>query len=220
MFQLDTALRPPRQVSGCTTSWPLPWCTIFTRAGRSAVGTAARPPLVSSRAKCFIETVSPARSRLRSNTVWARNSACGPLAVATLKRQGSMPFCQFENTKLTSGLPRQGPSGTTWRALTKKPGSPGHSPMSGSSGWRIAARPRSSVRPLHRRLPWQSCTATSAPATGLARSSVVTQARLFSRPSLKCTPRLVTSTPLRTYIGAGRSSRASPSRRDSISIRW
>ena len=61
---------------------------------------------------------------------------------------------------------------------------------------------------------------TAAPATGLARSSVVTQTSEFSRPRLKCTPRLVTSTPVRTYIGAVLPSNAAPSRADSTSTTW
>ena len=49
-------------------------------------------------------------------------------------------------------------------------------------------------------LPRQSDTRTVAPATGWPLSSVVTQARAFSRPSLKCTPRLVTSAEVRTTM--------------------
>ena len=68
------------------------------------------------------------------------------------------------------------------------------------------ARPCASVTPVPSTVPWQSCTATCAPATGLASSSVVTQTSAFSRAHLKCTERLVTSAP------AGRTSaRRSPS---------
>ena len=49
-------------------------------------------------------------------------------------------------------------------------------------------------------LPSQLDTRTTAPATGAPLSSVVTQASAFSRPSLKCTPRFVTSAEVRTYI--------------------
>ena len=42
------------------------------RDGFSAAVGAARPAEVSKRRKCFIETVSPARNRVRSNTVAAR----------------------------------------------------------------------------------------------------------------------------------------------------
>ena len=63
-----------------------------------------------------------------------------------------------------------------------------------------------------------------APATGTPLSSDVTQARAFSRPSLKCTPRLVTSAEVRTYIVRGvpwrSSSKALPSRGEAISTTW
>ena len=49
-------------------------------------------------------------------------------------------------------------------------------------------------------LPRQSDTRTCAPATGWPLSRDVTQARAFSRPSLKCTPRLVTSAVVRTFM--------------------
>ena len=73
-----------------------------------------------------------------------------------------------------------------------------------SGGWAgrplNCARPWASVLALARGLPLQSLTCTVAPATGAPLSSVVTQASAFSRPSLKCTPRLVTSTELRTTM--------------------
>ena len=43
-------------------------------------------------------------------------------------------------------------------------------------------------------------TRTFALATGLPLSKVVTHASAFSRPSLKCTPRLVTKADVRTNI--------------------
>ena len=92
--------------------------------------------------------------------------------------------------------------------------------MSASSARATTAMPFASVEPLHSGVPRQSFTVTAAPSTGLPRSSVVTQTRLFSRPSLKWTPRLVTKTPVRTYIGARLSSNAWPSRNDSISTTW
>ena len=51
--------------------------------------------------------------------------------------------------------------------------------------------------------PSQVDTRTFALAMGLPLSSVVTQASEFSRPSLKCTPRLVTRADVRTNIGCG-----------------
>ena len=64
MLHVVSALRPaPFQVNGMTTSWPLPWWTILTRVGSRSTGTGARPRAVSTRTKCFIDTVSPARKR-------------------------------------------------------------------------------------------------------------------------------------------------------------
>ncbi len=103
MFHVVTALRPPAfHCSGNTNSWPLPSCTIFTRVGRRSAGKAASPREVSTRMKCFIDTVSPARNSVRSNTVEARRSGSAPRPVGTLKRHGSMPFCQLLKTKATS----------------------------------------------------------------------------------------------------------------------
>ena len=84
----------------------------------------------------------------------------------------------------------------------------------------MRAMPWASVLPLHIGLPRQSFTATRAPATARPRSSVVTHTRLELRPRLKCTPRFVTSAPLRTYIGARAASSAWPSTRDSTSTTW
>ncbi len=58
----------------------------------------ARPVATSSRTKCFIDTVSPTRSSVRSNTVWATRPGSAPPsagdAVGRLKRQDSMPLAQ------------------------------------------------------------------------------------------------------------------------------
>ncbi len=81
----------------------------------------------------------------------------------------------------------------------------------------MRAKPCASVWPLHTLLPRQSDTCTAAPGTGLPLSSEVTQAPELTGAHLKCTARFVTSTPVRTYIGALRSSSASPRRGDSIS---
>ena len=97
------ALRPLRlHCNGNTNSWPLPSCTIFTRVGRRSAASGASPREVSTRMKCFIDTVSPARNKVRSNTVEARRSGSGPRPVGTLKRQDSMPFCQLLKTNATS----------------------------------------------------------------------------------------------------------------------
>ena len=60
--------------------------------------------------------------------------------------------------------------------------------------------PSLSVVACTRVLPSQVDTRTCALGTGLPLSKVVTQAMAFSRPSLKCTPRLVTSAEVRTYM--------------------
>ncbi len=49
-----------------------------------------------------MDTVSPARTRVRSNTVWASASAWAWLLVGALKRQGSMPRCQSLQAKASS----------------------------------------------------------------------------------------------------------------------
>ncbi len=112
-----SALRPPvavlRQASGWVYCWPLPvWVTI------SVAGSTAgrpRPWAVWARSRCFIDTVSPARSSVRSNTVWARSSACASLEVGRLKRQASMPRFQSLQAKVMSSTPWASRA----RALTK-----------------------------------------------------------------------------------------------------
>ena len=220
MAQLDTALRASGQSSACSCSSPLPTWMSFSRVGRAVRGGSASPVLVCRRTKCFIDTVSPARSSVRSKTVCTRASGSGGAQAGglagTAKRQGSIPRIQPLKTKAMSTRPWA----SRWRAVTKRPSSPPHEAARADRAPSTRARPWASVRPCHSRVPAQSCTATSAPATGRARSSVVTQTALPSRPCLKCTPRLVTSTPVRTYIGAACASSACPSRRDSISITW
>ena len=82
------------------------------------------------------------------------------------------------------------------------------------------AKPCLSVRPDHTGSPRQSEICTCAPSTGLPLSSVVTHTSELLALVLKCTPRLVTSTLVRTYMGALRSSRAWPSLADSTSTTW
>ena len=60
--------------------------------------------------------------------------------------------------------------------------------------------PAASVLPVPTSRPRQSDTRTTAPATGVPLSSVVTQAKAFSRPNLKCTAKLVTNAEVRTYM--------------------
>ncbi|MNU94782.1 hypothetical protein D3C71_847710 [compost metagenome] len=117
MAKLFSALRPPvavsRQATGWVNCWPLPtW--VMTRVSGRSLGS-AKPWRVSERSTCFIDTVSPARNKVRSKMVWARSLGRGSLLVGTLKRQGSMPRCQSLQVKAMSSTP---PS-SLWRALTK-----------------------------------------------------------------------------------------------------
>ena len=187
-------------------------CVSTTSVGKASTLGSASPRSVSSRRKCFIDTVSPTRSNVRSNTVCARRSGVRPWLVAMLKRQDSMPRLQRLKTKLRSSdvlAVTNRPSGVVqrapaWRGSSSKPRS-------------TRAMPLASVLPFHSGWPRQSLMATRAPATGRPRSSVVTHTRLLLRPRLKCTPRLVTSAPVRAYIGALAASSASPRMRDSTS---
>jgi hypothetical protein len=113
------------------------------------------------------------------------------------------------------------------RALTKYAGGWSSPPMqAGGCGDRplSSATPWALVVPRASGLPLQSDTCTAAPATGWPLSSVVTQASAFSRPSLKCTPRLVTRAEVRTTIVRGvpwrSSSSAAPSIGEAISTTW
>src|SRR3989344_1476509 len=90
MAKLFSALRPPvavsRQTMGWVNCWPLPtW--VMTRVSGRSFGS-AKPWRVSERSTCFIDTVSPARNKVRSKMVWARSLGRGSLLVGTLKRQG------------------------------------------------------------------------------------------------------------------------------------
>ena len=112
-------LRPPvavaRQLSGRVYSCPLPTCWITSWAGNTLGSAKPGPPApVWARSRCFIDTVSPARSRVRSNTVWATRSGRASRLVGTLKRQASMPFCQLDQVKAMSAAPS-----LLARALTK-----------------------------------------------------------------------------------------------------
>ena len=167
-----------------------------------------------------MDTVSPARSRVRSSTLCARRSGLGSLLVGTSKRQLSMPRFQSLQTKAISVLPLSSAA----RALTNRALSCSHSPHLGASmacGWR--QRPLSSVLPEASSLPLQPLTATLALGTGLPLSRRVTQASEPARPCLKCTPRLVTSALVRTYmvrcLKRG-SSRFWPSTGEAISSTW
>ena len=88
-----------------------------------------------------MDTVSPTRSNVRSNTVWARRSLWVPCALLILKRQGSMPRFQRLKTKLRSPL---------LRAVTKRPSVLGQVLSLGSSKPRSTrAMPCASVVPFH-----------------------------------------------------------------------
>ena len=147
------------------------------------------------RAKCFMCTVSPARTKVRSKTVETRFGAVYE-AVGRLKRHGEIPWLQSDIAKLWSS-PR--------RAVTKKARRQGrHSGSEPVRGrvWFMRTTPSFPVLPSKYTLPSQSETATSAPATGWPRSRLVTQTSEDSRPSLRCTPKLVTSTADWAWNGA------------------
>ena len=78
------------------------------------VSAKPKPLPVWLRNRCFMDTVSPARNRVRSNTVWANSSRWALLLVGTLKRQGSMPRFQSLQVKAMSCTPA-----LVARALTK-----------------------------------------------------------------------------------------------------
>ena len=170
-------------------------------------------------------TVSPARSRLRSKMVWAMTGPA-PYSAGSLKRQASMPSSQLECTKLMSSpvsavMKSPSPSrrsAPSWEVSTSG-SSNAHAGLSVEmdSSASMRAMPSASVRPFQRIFPSQSITATSAPAAGSAWSRVVTHTREDSRPCLKCTDRLVTSTAAGTYMGFGASSSALPRMALSIS---
>ena len=218
-LSVDRAVAAPRcgQLSGRRTSVSLPTWVSTTSVGSVSTAGRAKPLASWSRTKCFMDTVSPTRSSVRSSTVWARRVVAMPECVLMLKRQASMPRLQRLKTKPTSAL---APSPA--RALTIKPSYCGHllSPSSSSKPRSMRAMPSAPVLPFHSGLPWQLFTATRAPATGRPLSRVVTQTRLDVRPRLKCTPRLVTSTPVRANMGALDSSSAWPRMRDSTSTTW
>ena len=123
-------------------------------------------------------TVSPARSSVRSKMVCA--AAAPELEpVRRLNCHGWMPSFHDDRTNAASA---------PWRALTisraGKCRQAGNASSRGSAT-AIGAAPSAPVFPSHRTRPRQSRTATAAPATGRAWSSVVTQASDDSRPHLK-----------------------------------
>lgn len=73
--------------------------------------------MVSVRITCFIETVSPARNRVRSKMVVARVVADLSMSVGKLKRQDSMPSFHEVSAKAMSWRPFS----SVLRALTKRP---------------------------------------------------------------------------------------------------
>ncbi|MNQ93586.1 hypothetical protein D3C85_1090620 [compost metagenome] len=79
----------------------------------------AKPCAVSLRSRCFIDTVSPRRSSVRSKMVCARTVCFGLMSVGTLKRHVSMPRFQFDITKAMSALPRAFGWSAAIRAETK-----------------------------------------------------------------------------------------------------
>jgi mevalonate pyrophosphate decarboxylase len=83
---------------------PLPWWMMKPLGGRAVLSarTKAKPAAVWRRRKCFMCSVSPARSRVRSNTVAAMRLSSKRPPVGRLKRQFSMPSCQSDRVKVKS----------------------------------------------------------------------------------------------------------------------
>jgi hypothetical protein len=76
--------------------------------GGSAPASTIASPVSSSRRACvFIDSVWPARSSVRSITVWnsSREAVAPPPEEFRLKRQASMPSCQVDHTKAMSARP-------------------------------------------------------------------------------------------------------------------
>jgi len=159
--------------------------------------------------KCFICTVSPARKRVRSNTVWAMvGSWLSP--VGSWNLHGSIPVSQSEKTKVRS---------SPFLAVMKWPHNGSHFSwyFSGGSSCRIHAIPLASVFPCQSTFPEEFRTITLASSTGSPLSSVVTQTIEDSLPHLKWAARFVTRAAAGTYIGSSAPSRAEPRMRLSIS---
>ncbi len=113
-----------------------------------------------------------------------------------------MPRCQSVQVKARSSparaLTKYAPVPYSLSSPSLLP-APLHLGASGEMSFSVTT-PLASVVPVATSLPRQSDTRTFALATTLPLSSDVTQASEFSRPSLKCTARLVASAVVRTYI--------------------
>ena len=59
------------QFAATSYFWSLPTCWMVAFFGKAAAGTKLNPARVCCRYKCFMCTVSPARTSVRSNTVVA-----------------------------------------------------------------------------------------------------------------------------------------------------
>ena len=107
------------------------------------------------------------------------------------------------------------------RAKTNNPQRPLQLPGASGSRSLTRARPLPSVRPFHMTPPRQLRMVTSAPPTGFAVSSAVTQTSEESAPCLKWTARLVTSAAARTcQTFPRRSFNCSPRRGLGTSTMW
>ena len=169
--------------TGRVIDWPLPtWVSVSLSGNAFAAGT-ANPLPVRVRTKCFIASVSPARSRLRSSTLCAMSGA-QVSADGSAKRQDSMPSFHEVSVKVRS---------RSTRADTNQP--PGQFLHDGAVPrlFAMRARPCVSDAPVQTGLPSQVLTVTCAPATGSPVSSAVTHTSEDSRPILACATRLVTS---------------------------
>src|SRR6202049_1011933 len=114
--------------------------------------------------------------------------------MGTLKRHGLLPSPQWERA-YASPLPK--------RATTKNSRRSRHAPQAAmfsrlGNSTLTRAIPEASLEPCQYLWPEQSCTSTRAFFTGLPSDSRVTHTSEDSRPSLKCTLKLVTSVAART----------------------
>ena len=72
--QVDSALPPASHASGSSQRASVELCRTTARTGNADFGANANPAPVRRRQKCFMPTVSPARSSVRSKTVATESS--------------------------------------------------------------------------------------------------------------------------------------------------
>ena len=197
---------PGVQRTGTGYSRSDPWWRIVSEVPSAPGATNANPSPVCRRTKSFIDTVSPARTSVRSSTACATK---GPSQrpVGRLKRHGAMPSPQSVNANARSSDVR---AVTTYSRRSCSPSQAGRSSRGGSARG-MRAIPDASVRPSQWTRLRQSRTAIAALGTTEASESRVTHTSDDSRPSLTCTERSVTSAPARTWKVSSLPMSAAPS---------